>query len=81
MNINGARAIPRQERLDIESILLRAENDTSLVAISSDIEGVAYITDKKEFVILTKTGGYIRMDREALAFLLAEALEVIKEWS
>lgn len=81
MYSNSTQAIPNLGRLDVEKILLRAERDSSLVTISSDIDGVAYITDKNEFVILTSHGGYIRMDKGLLAFMLAEALEVIKEWS
>lgn len=81
MPTRGAKSIPRMERLDIESILLKAEQDTSIVAIGSDLDGVAYITDKKDFIILTNTGGYICMERGMLAVLLAEAQEVMKEWS
>lgn len=80
MPSNGAKSIPGAERLDIDSILMRADLDTSLVTIGSDLDGVAYVTDRQDFLILTKRNGWIRLERAKMAYMLTEALEVLKEW-
>lgn len=80
MASNGLKSIPNPGRLDIESILLRADMDNKLVTIASDLDGIGYVTDRQDFVIMTKQNGCIRLDRGTMAVMLVEALEILKEW-
>lgn len=58
--------------LDTEQILRKAEGKRDLVTFPSTMRGVGYVTDKQELLILSSTGGYLRISEAMLPKFIEE---------
>lgn len=70
--------IPPLPSIPVESVLYRAEFDSSLVTVESLLPKTGYITDGRDFVILTHKNGALRLPVKDMKALLREALEVME---
>ena len=64
--------------IDTECILRKAEGMKDLVTFDSDIKTAGYVTDGVDIVVITRRGGYLRLDEEDIDSLIIE-LAYIRE--
>ena len=58
--------------LDLEELMRYVDNNKDLVGFPSMLKGVAYATDGKDALILTRRKGYLRIDANELKTLIEE---------
>lgn len=64
--------------IDTECILRKAEGMKDLVTFASDIKTAGYVTDGIDVIVITRRGGYLRLDEEDIDSLIIE-LAYIRE--
>lgn len=70
--------IPQLPNIAVNNVLYRAEFDSSLTTVESMLPKTGYVTDGKDFVILTHKNGVLRLPINEMQVLLKEALEVME---
>lgn len=73
------KVIPNPPILQKNAIMNHADNVDDLLGIDSAIdEQIGYITDKREFLIVSEVNGYLRLPVNVMREVLKEALECME---
>lgn len=77
MQTKRLKKIPKME-LDTSGILDRADSQRDLVTYPSEMNGIGYVTDCYDALVVTTKGGYLRISALLIPRLIEE-LEWIAE--
>lgn len=72
------RHLPRLN-IAVGEIMRKVDANRDLVGFPSLIRGIAYATDGKDALIISSSGGYLRIDAEHLPTLTAELVWISEE--
>lgn len=65
--------------IDTECILRKAEGIKELVTYDSDIYTAGYITDGIDIIVITRRGGYLRLNEEDIDSLILELAYILED--
>ena len=77
MQTKRLKKIPKME-LDTSGILDKADGQRDLVTYPSEMNGIGYVTDGYDALVVTTNGGYLRINAHLIPALIEE-LEWIAE--